>query len=328
MAAPKVVFFTNLTGDYRDMVTNEVPDGWDIVTASIGLSEEEQIELVKDADLLLLWPSRLSDRVIQSAKRCRLIQLMSAGYDRMNLKLASDLGIPVANNGGANSVAVSEHTIMLILALYRRLIHYSSYVKKQDQGADSNRTIDVFEFEGKTLGLIGIGNIAQKVARRARGFDVSIQYYDKYSSLTLSQESDLGITGVSLDHLLKTSDVVSIHVPLTSETHHMISKLELAMMKPDSILINTSRGGIVDEQALIESLAEGGIAGAGLDVLENEPPSESEPLRKLNNAIVTPHTAGPTLESLPKRAINSFDNMKRVWEGQDPLWTAEFDTPD
>jgi D-3-phosphoglycerate dehydrogenase len=108
----------------------------------------------------------------------------------------------------------------------------------------------------------------------------------------------------------------------------MISKLELAMMKPDSILINTSRGGIVDEQALIESLAEGGIAGAGLDVLENEPPSESEPLRKLNNAIVTPHTAGPTLESLPKRAINSFDNMKRVWEGQDPLWTAEFDTPD
>ena len=328
MATPKVVFFTNLTGDYRDMVTNELPEGWDIISAPIDMSEDEQIELVEDADLLLLWPARLPDKVIQSAKQCRLIQLLSAGYDRMNLKLASDLGIPVANNGGANSVAVSEHTIMLILALYRRLLHYSSYVKKQDPGSNADRKIDVFEFEGKTLGLIGIGNIAQKVARRARGFDVSIQYYDKYSPLTLSQEGELGITGVSLEHLLKTSDVVSIHVPLTSETHHMIAKSEFEMMKPDSILINTARGGIVDEQALLDALDGGIIAGAGLDVLENEPPSESEPLRKLHNAIVTPHTAGPTLESLPKRAINSFDNMKRVWNGEGPLWTAQFDTPD
>ena len=312
MAIPKVVFFTNLTGDYRDLVTDQVPSGWNIVSESIDMEEDQQIELVKDADLILLWPGRVSDRVLQAAEKCRLIQLLSAGYDRMNLKLASDLGIPVANNGGANSVAVSEHTIMLILSLYRRLIHYSSYVKGQDSGPEANRRIDVFEFEGKTLGLIGIGNIAQKVAKRARGFDVDIQYYDKYASISVSDETALGAKSVELDELLKTSDVVSIHVPLTSETYHMIGKRELDLMKPNALLVNTARGGIIDEEALIESLGKGGIAGAGLDVLENEPPSMDEPLRHMDNVIVTPHTAGPTLESLPKRAINSFHNMQRA----------------
>ena len=328
MAIPKVGFFTNLTGDYRDLVTDQVPPGWNIVSESIDMEEDQQIELVKDADLILLWPGRVSDRVLQAAEKCRLIQLLSAGYDRMNLKLASDLGIPVANNGGANSVAVSEHTIMLILSLYRRLIHYSSYVKGQDSGPEANRRIDVFEFEGKTLGLIGIGNIAQKVANSARGFDVDIQYYDKYASISVSDETALGAKSVELDELLKTSDVVSIHVPLTSETYHMIGKRELDLMKPNALLVNTARGGIIDEEALIESLGKGGIAGAGLDVLENEPPSMDEPLRHMDNVIVTPHTAGPTLESLPKRAINSFHNMQRVWDGEEPLWTAKFDTPD
>ena len=218
MAIPKVVFFTNLTGDYRDLVTDQVPSGWNIVSESIDMEEDQQIELVKDADLILLWPGRVSDRVLQAAEKCRLIQLLSAGYDRMNLKLASDLGIPVANNGGANSVAVSEHTIMLILSLYRRLIHYSSYVKGQDSGPEANRRIDVFEFEGKTLGLIGIGNIAQKVAKRARGFDVDIQYYDKYASISVSDETALGAKSVELDELLKTSDVAVSYTHLTLPT--------------------------------------------------------------------------------------------------------------
>lgn len=296
MANAKVVFFTALAPGFREMVTDEAPDGLEVITAPVGLDDDEKIELAKDADFLLLFPGVLSDRVMQSAQQCRLIQLLSAGYDRMNLKLATDLGIPVSNNGGANSVAVSEHAIMLILAVYRRLLHYFSHVRGGGWRPERERDIDVFEFEGKTLGLIGIGNIAQKVARRARGFDVNLQYYDKYASLTPTEEEALGITSVSLEELLKTSDVVSIHVPLTRETRNLIGKDQLAMMKPASIIINTARGGIIDEAALVEALQSGAIAGAGLDVMEHEPPDPNDPLPKLDNVIVTPHTAGPTLE--------------------------------
>jgi phosphoglycerate dehydrogenase-like enzyme len=328
MAEPKVVFFTALAEEYRQMVVDKAPKGMNVIAAPTGMDDDEKIELAKDADFLLLFPGRISDRVMQAAKKCRLVQLLSAGYDQMNLKLAGDLGIPVANNGGANSVAVAEHTIMLILAVYRRLLHYANYVKAGGWRPSENRSIDVFEFEGKTLGLIGIGNIARQVARRARGFDVNLQYHDKYASLTPTEEEAMGIKSASLEQLLSTSDVVSIHVPLTRETRHMIGKAELEMMKPTAIIINTARGGIIDEVALVQALQSGTIAGAGLDVMEHEPPDPSDPLPKLENVIVTPHTAGPTLESLPKRAANSFANIMRVWNGEPPLWTAKFDTPE
>ncbi|HZA23498.1 MAG TPA: 2-hydroxyacid dehydrogenase, partial [Dehalococcoidia bacterium] len=292
MAEPKVVFFTALSDEYRPLVTDQEPPGLNFIVAPMGMDDDEKIELVKDADFLMLFPGRLPDRVMQAARKCRLIQVLSAGYDQINLRLANDLGIPVANNGGANSVAVAEHTIMLVLATYRRLLHYANYVKGGGWRPSQDRKIDVFEFEGKTLGLVGIGNIAQKVARRARAFDANLQYYDRYASLPPTEEEALGIRSVSLEELLRTSDVVSVHVPLTGETRHMIGKAELALMKPTSIIINTARGGIIDEAALLEALQSGAIAGAGLDVLEHEPPDPNDPLPKLDNVIVTPHTAG------------------------------------
>jgi phosphoglycerate dehydrogenase-like enzyme len=328
MAEPKVVLFTALSDEYRPLVTDQEPPGLNLIVAPMGMDDDEKIKLVKDADFLMLFPGRLEDRVMQAAQKCRLIQVLSAGYDQINLRLANDLGIPVANNGGANSVAVSEHTIMLILATYRRLLHYANYVKGGGWRPSQDRKIDVFEFEGKTLGLVGIGNIAQKVARRARAFDANLQYYDRYASLSPTQEDALGIKSVSLEELLRTSDVVSVHVPLTRETRHMIGKAELALMKRSSIIINTARGGIIDEAALLEALQSGAIAGAGLDVLEHEPPDPNDPLPRLDNVIVTPHTAGPTLESFPKRAANGFANIQRVWNGEPPLWTAQFEAPE
>jgi phosphoglycerate dehydrogenase-like enzyme len=328
MAEPKVVFFTALAEEYCQMVLDKAPKEMNVISAPTGMDDDEKIELAKDADFLLLFPGRISDRVMQAPRKCQLIQLLSAGYDQMNLKLASDLGIPVANNGGANSVAVAEHTIMLILAVYRRLLHYANFVKGGGWRPSENRGIDVFEFEGKTLGLVGIGNIAQKVARRARGFDVNIQCYDKYASLTPTEEEAMGLKSVSLEELLSTSDVVSVHVPLTRETRYMISKAELEMMKPTAIIINTARGGIIEEAALVDALKSGVIAAAGMDVMEHEPPDPNDPLPKLDKVIITPHTAGPTLESLPKRAANSFDNIMRVWNGEPPLWTAKFDAPE
>ena len=324
MPGTKVVCFTALDSELRQVVADQALPGMDVFSEPLDTSEGEKIELVADADFLIIWPAVLSDDVMRAAKKCKLIQLLSAGYDKMNLKLAGELGIPVANNGGANSVAVAEHTMMLILAIYRKLVVNANRVSSGGWRASRDRRPDVFEFEGKTLGLIGIGNIAKKVAKRARAFDAEVQYYDRYASLSETERSELGVKEVGFEELLRTSDVVSIHVPLTGETRGMIGKDQLEMMKSSSVIINTSRGGIVDEDALASALKLGVIAAAGLDVLEQEPPPAGHPLLVLDNAIITPHNAGPTLESIPKRAANAFENIQRVLDGGPPSWTAEF----
>jgi len=162
------------------------------------------------------------------------------------------------------------------------------------------------------------------VAKRAKGFDVDIQYFDRFAQLSLEEEKELGVNSVGFEELLKTSDVISLHVPLTSDTRNMIATDQLAMMKSTSVIINTSRGGIINEYDLAHALKTGVIASAGLDVLDEEPPVSGHPLAELDNVIITPHTAGPTLESIPKRAANAFENIKRVIDGGQPSWTATF----
>lgn len=321
----KVVFFTNIDAELRQVVADKALPGMDVVTAPADMDEDEKVELVKDADFIMLFPGKISDRVLQAASKCKLIQLLSAGYDEMNLPLAEDLGIAVANNGGANRVAVAEHTLMLMLATHRRMMFYANNVKAGRWKQEQDRKIDVFELEGKTLGLIGMGNIGRQVARRAAAFDMELQYYDKYHPLTPVEEETMGIKAVSMDELLQTSDIVSTHVPLTRETYGMIGKRELELMKPTGVVINTSRGGVIEETALAEALISGTIAAAGLDVMEHEPPDPNDPLLQIENLVITPHTAGPTLESIPKRAANAFENIQHVWSGQPAMWTAEYE---
>ena len=325
MADMKVVFFTNIDAELRQVVADKALPGMDVVTAPADMDDDEKIELVKDADFIMLFPGKISDRVLQAATKCKLIQLLSAGYDEMNLPLAEDLGIAVANNGGANRVAVAEHTLMLMLATHRRMMFYANNVKAGRWKQEQDRKIDVFELEGKTLGLIGMGNIGRQVARRAAAFDMELQYYDKYHPLTPVEEETMGIKAVDMDTLLQTSDVVSTHVPLTRETYGMIGKRELELMKPTGVVINTSRGGVIEETALAEALISGTIAAAGLDVMEHEPPDPNDPLLQIENLVITPHTAGPTLESIPKRAANGFENIQHVWSGQLAMWTAEYE---
>ena len=325
MADMKVVFFTNIDAELRQVVADKALPGMDVVTAPADMDDDEKIDLVRDADFIMLFPGKISDRVLQAAPKCKLIQLLSAGYDEMNLPLAEDLGIAVANNGGANRVAVAEHTIMLMLATHRRMMWYANNVKAGRWKEEQDRKIDVFELEGKTLGIIGMGNIGRQVARRAAAFDLELQYYDKYHPLTPVEEETMRIKAVPMDTLLETSDIVSTHVPLTRETYGMIGKRELELMKPTGVVINTSRGGIIDEEALAEALVSGTISAAGLDVMEHEPPDPNDPLLQIENLIITPHTAGPTLESIPKRAANAFENIQHVWSGQPAMWTAEYE---
>jgi len=324
MAGTKVVCLTDLDSELRQVVAAQALPGMEVISEPLGISEGEQMELVSDADYLVIWPAHISDEVLRAAKKCKLVQCLSAGYDKINLALAAELGIPVANNGGANSVAVAEHTIMLILASLKKIVFNANNVKAGGWRASRECRPDVFEFEGRTLGLIGIGNIAKRVAKRARASDVEVQYFDKFASLSAAEQEELGIREVGFEELLRTSDVISIHVPLTAETRNMIAKDQLALMKPSALIINTSRGGIINEDDLAQALKSGVIAAAGLDVLEQEPPPAGHPLLELDNVIVTPHNAGPTLESIPKRAANAFENIQRVMDGGAPLWTAKF----
>jgi phosphoglycerate dehydrogenase-like enzyme len=166
---------------------------------------------------------------------------------------------------------------------------------------------------------VGLGNIGKKVARRAAAFDMRIQYYD-IARLTEDQEDALGVRFVLFEELLRTSDVVTLHVPLDDTTRNMMSTRQLAMMQRSAILINTCRGGVVDEAALCRALKEGQIAGAGLDVMVEEPPQPNHPLFSLPNVTLTPHSAGPTWENWTARFRNGFDNIQRVANGGRPRW--------
>jgi glyoxylate reductase/D-3-phosphoglycerate dehydrogenase len=247
----------------------------------------------------------------------KLIQLLSAGYDKADIPSARTAGVPICNNGGANSVAVSEHALLLALAVSRQLIHQHTNVTAGRWRG--NTTPRVHELRNRTMGIVGLGTIGKKTARLALVFGMNVNYYD-VSRLTEDQEDALGVRFRLLRELMRTSDVISLHTPFNKSTHKMIGKDELALMKPSAILINTARGPVVDEVALHEALSTGVIAGAGLDVFDQEPPAQDNPLFSLDNVILTAHLAGPTFESNAGRVRNAFDNVQRVARGGDPLW--------
>ena len=228
------------------------------------------------------------------------MQTLSAGYNTYDLDAARAAGVPICNNGGANSTAVAEHAMMLMLAVCRKLIWQHEGVSSgRWRGNDFNAT-KLYELEDKTLGIIGLGNIGKKVARRAKAFDMHIKYYD-INRLTTDQEDALGVRFALFPELLKTADIVSLHVPLDLTTHNLIGERELGWMKPTAILINTCRGPVVDEKALYNALRDEKILGAGLDVMVEEPPKPDHELFTLKNITFSPHGAGPTWDNHWKR---------------------------
>src|SRR5882672_8258252 len=263
---------------------------------------------MKDAEYLVGFAREsLGPEFYRGAPKLKLIQLISAGYDRLDIGAARQARVPVANNGGSNSVAVAEHTLMLILAVFKKLAwHHHNVITGKWRVGDFSQT-RMYELAGK------------KVAKRAQAFDMHVQYYD-IVRLTEHAEDALGVRFVLFPELLRTSDVVTLHVPLTDATRAMMGAREFATMKRSAILINTCRGPVVDEAALQVALASGQIAAAGLDVMVEEPPAANHPLFALENITITPHTAGPTWENWTKAFRNAFDNVQRVAAGRKPLW--------
>ena len=295
-----------------------LPPVLDAVMARHG-SAEFNAALAEAECLVGFGDGSMDDAFYKRAPKLKLVQLLSAGYDRIDIEAARRAGVPVCNNGGANSTAVSEHAIMLMLAVSRSLIWQHSNVSGGRWRGNNASEMKLYEMYNKTLGIVGLGTIGKKTARLARAFGMHVQYYDV---VRLSEEhaEQIGVRFALLEELLKTSDIVSLHVPLLAETRHMMNAERLKMMKPSAYLINTCRGPVVDEPALVEALTNGTIAGAGLDVFDQEPPPPNNPLFSLSNVVLTAHFAGPTWDTQYSRFRNAFDNCQRVLRGETPLW--------
>jgi phosphoglycerate dehydrogenase-like enzyme len=314
---PKILFAPALPGAIVDIARSMTPAGYDLVVAELGTPEFYQA--AADAEYYLGLARRMGGEFFRSAPRLKLVQLLSAGYDHVDVEAARKARVPVANNGGANAIAVAEHTVLLMLAVHKKLVRFHNDVVAGRWRVGNFAESPVFELAGKTLGIVGLGNIGKKVARRAMAFDMDVQYYD-IARLTEDQEDALGVRFVLLDELLRTSDVVTLHVPLDDSTRNLVGARELGLMKPAAILVNTCRGPVVDEVALHRALAENRLAGAGLDVMVEEPPAPDHPLFALPSVTFSPHSAGPTAENWTARFRNGFDNIQRVAAGRPPRW--------
>ena len=314
----KIVLSPRLPAPLVEIARSLLPAGYALDVADQGT--REFLDTLEDAEYLVGFArSSLGSDFYRAAPRMRLVQLISAGYDRLDVEAARKARVPVANNGGANSIAVAEHTLMLMLAVAKKLVWQHNNVVAGKWRVGDFAATRLYELSGKTLGIVGLGNIGKKVARRALAFDMRVQYYD-IVRLSEVQEDALGVRFVLFPELLGTSDVVSLHVPLTDRTRGMMSSAEFTMMKPGAVFINTCRGPVVDEAALHRALTAGPLAGAGLDVMLEEPPPADHPLFGLDNVTLTPHMAGPTWDNWRRAFRNAFDNIQRVAAGDKPLW--------
>ena len=315
----KVLLINGQGQQVADTFNALAPAGFEIAWIPASLSDAEKIAHLRDVEFVVLHPAALSSTVIGEAKALRLIQLLAAGYEKVDIRAAAERGIPVATNGGANAWAVAEHTIALMLALYKRLIPCDRSVRAGEWRKSANG-FNTFEMAGKTIGIIGAGNIGRKVAHRLKAFETNILYYD--AGTVPEIEEKLGARKVSLDELVAQSDIITLHAPLLKETRGLLGTSQFAMMKPGTILVNTSRAELIDETALITALMEKKIAGAGIDVYYQEPVSTNHPLLNLDNVILTPHTAGHAFEGWNRRCRFSWENIQRVRAGEMPTFTV------
>ncbi|TDH57999.1 lactate dehydrogenase [Dankookia rubra] len=315
--APRILMMENPLSA-TDIARELAPAGMELVVAPLGSPEFESA--LPGADFLVGFGNRAVDAGFYGrAPKLKLMQLLSAGYDTVDIEAARGAGIPVCNNGGANSTAVSEHAILLMMAVARRLVwQHESVAAGRWRGNDLAGT-KLYELRDKTLGIIGLGAIGKKVARLANAFGMTVHYYD-IRRVSEAEEDALHVRFKLMGEILRNADIVSLHVPLTPASRHMIGAAEIAQMKPTAYLVNTCRGPVVDEAALIAALTDGRIAGAGLDVFDQEPPPADNPLFRLKNVVLTPHFAGPTWDNQQARFRNAFDNCQRVARGEKPLW--------
>ncbi|MEM1508407.1 MAG: glyoxylate reductase [Thermofilaceae archaeon] len=280
------------------------------------------LEKTKEIDALIsLLTDKVDKELLDHSTRLRIIAQYAVGYDNIDIESATRRGVYVTNTPGVLTDATADLAWALLLATARRVVEADRFVREGNYWRTGTGWHPMmmlgYHVTGKTLGIIGMGRIGQAVAKRAKGFEMKILYYQRHR-LPEELEYELSAKYVGLDTLLQESDFITIHVPLTKETYHMIGEHQLRLMKPTAILVNTARGAVIDTDALIRALKEGWIAAAGLDVFEEEPLSPDHPLAQLNNVVLAPHIGSATHETRRKMAEIVAQNLIAFYKGEVP----------
>jgi phosphoglycerate dehydrogenase-like enzyme len=272
---------------------------------------DELKERIKAADIAIVGWTKLTEEIIDSAKRLKMVSIWATSCHYVDVKAAARRGIVVTHVPGYATEAVAEYVFALLLAAIRKMRLTDEHVRRGDFDW---RPFGGRELAGKTLGIIGTGSIGCRVAEIAKAFKMQILGFDKYPNLKRAEE--IGMKYVDLYTLLKESDVVTLHITLTSETERMIGRKEIDAIKRGAVIINTSQGKVIDEKALIDSLKSGKLSYAGLDVFEEEPPAKDNPLFKLDNTVLSPHVGFHTVEAAKRCSDICIDNVLKFMEGQ------------
>lgn len=287
--------------------------GCEIVTNQEGrtLTEDGMIAAVAGCHATIAGGEPYSERVLAAATDLKVVARLGVGYDMIDLPAATRHGVAIAMAFGTNHEAVADQAFALMAGLANRVLPYHRKVMDGGWGGDFHRSL-----WRATVGIVGLGRIGRALARRCQGFEMRVLAYDVQPDPAYAQQH--GIELVSLEQLLAESDFVSIHAPRSPDSDHLISRERLALMKPSAYLVNTARGGLVDEAALYEALAANRIAGAGLDVFETEPLPADSPLRQLPNVVFSPHCAGGSIDAVHAMFECCVDNILAIKDGRNP----------
>jgi len=299
----KVGFLMKANQEIYDVLGKQMPDGFELLT----LSDGPVNDLLPQFDFLIA--GKVTEDMLRQAKRLRFIQAPGAGSDGIDLEAAARFGIPVATTACGIADEVAELTFALILGVARRVAELDRELRKGNWLMWDRRMVSR-TLAGRTLGVVGMGQIGREVASRAAAFKMHVCCADPLESAEFPQ--------LPLEELLEVSDIVSLHVPLDDSTRRLISRERIARMKRGAILVNVSRGEVLDEEALIVALHEGRLAGAGLDVFDHEPPLRSNPLLGMDNVVLTPHVGAGTLDSAEIRARAYVANIRKFLTGEEP----------
>ncbi|MPZ60995.1 MAG: hypothetical protein GEU93_06815 [Propionibacteriales bacterium] len=319
-ANPTVLHFS-ADNDIADIYRAHLPPGWSLDALSAAPDEAEKLRKVRRADALFLTETPLTRDHLAVAERLRLIQRQGVGYDTVDLDAVRARGIPLAICPHGTPTAVAEHAILLMLAAGRHIVRLHEDITVHGRWPKWDYRSRTLGLDGATIGIVGFGRIGQEVARRllAFGSDVLVYRAPGRPPLERSWPRDRVRTCPTLNDLFAAVDIVTLHCPLTPENRGFVNRTLLERMKPEAILVNTARGALVNEDDLVAALRERCLAGAGLDTLTVEPPPADHPLFSLPNVVLTPHMAAGTRQAHIIKAQAMFENVRRVWNGEEPL---------
>lgn len=313
-----ILYTDQVTEDIQRLMEECLPEDFKLLFW-MQMDKKQREKALPLVDYLLVGGEEITADWIQKSKRLRHIQRTGVGVNNIDIKTADLEHITVSNQPGINKNAVADHAVLLTMALMRNLVNIDSDMKA-GQYPNRKYRMQSFEMEGKTVGLMGFGAIGRAAASRFRAFGMKVLYYDPYRAAS-EVEAEFQTDYCTKNDVLRQADVVSLHIPYTEENKNYIGKEELAMMKESAFLINVSRGGLVDEDALYEALKNGQIAGAGIDTWKTEPCTES-PLFLLENVIATPHVAGGTRDTFRNQIISAYANIRMAEQQGMPKYTV------